>query len=243
MYHLAKIGFSQSYSYFTWRNSKRDLTGYFNELYSSPVAEYFRPNLFANTPDIFPEYLQFGGRSAYMIRLVLAATLGASYGIYGPVFELCLADALPNSEEYKDSEKFEIRNWDLSDKISISEFIARVNRIRRKNPALQQNRNIKFLNIDNDEMIAFAKTSADNQNSIVTVVNLNPNYAQTGTLSLPPQEFGSDSSYQVHDLITGKRFLWNGEHNQVTLDPHASPACVFKILKRIRTEQDFDYFV
>lgn len=243
MYHLAKAGFSQSYSYFTWRNSKHEITNYFSEAYAPPVVEYFRPNLFANTPDIFPEFLQFSGRPGYLIRLVLAATLGASYGIYGPVFELCSTEAIPGSEEYKDSEKYEIREWDLNQPGSIKEFIARVNKIRRQNPALHQNRDFKFLRIDNDEVIAYSKTSSDGTNTVVTVVNLNPNYAQGGNLFLSSKDFGTDDSYQVHDLITGMRFLWSGESNFVKLEPHVSPAFVFRILKRVRTEQDFDYFV
>ena len=243
MYHLAKVGFSQSYTYFTWRNTKFELTKYFTELYSSPLVDYFRPNLFANTPDINPEFLQYGGRPGHMIRLVLAATLGATYGIYGPVFELCASDAMSGSEEYKDSEKYEMRNWDLKRADSLSDFIGRVNRIRKSNPALHQNRNLKFLRIDNEEMIAFAKTSEDGTSSIVTVVNLNPHYVQEGTLFLPNKDFGTEQSYQVHDLITGMRFLWNGEANFVRLDPKVSPAFVFKILKKIRTERDFDYFL
>lgn len=243
MYHLAKAGFSQSYSYFTWRNSKHEITNYFSEVYASPVVEYFRPNLFANTPDIFPEFLQFGGRSGYLIRLVLAATLGASYGIYGPVFELCSTESIPGTEEYKDSEKYEIRKWDLEHPSSIKEFITRVNKIRRQNPALHQNRDFRFLRIDNDDMVAFAKTSSDGANTIVTVVNLNPNYSQGGNLFLSSKEFGTEDTYQVHDLITGMRFLWSGESNFVKLDPNVSPAFVFRILKKVRTEQDFDYFV
>ena len=232
MYHLAKLGFSQSYTYFTWRNTKFELTKYFTDLYSSPLVDYFRPNLFANTPDINPEFLQYGGQPGHMIRLVLAATLGATYGIYGPVFELCASDAMPGSEEYRDSEKYEVRNWDLKRADSLSDFIGRINRIRRTNPALHQNRSLKFLRIDNDEMIAFVKTSEDGMSSIVTVVNLNPHYVQEGTLFLPNKDFGTAQSYQVYDLITGMRFLWNGEANFVRLDPKVSPAFVFKILKR-----------
>lgn len=243
MYHLAKVGFSQSYSYFTWRNTKREIMDYFSEAYLSPVADYFRPNLFANTPDILPEFLQFGGRNAFMIRLVLAATLGASYGIYGPAYELCVADAVPGTEEYKDSEKYEVRKWDRDARHSLSEFITRINRIRHENPALHRNRNLRFLMIDNNDMVAYAKTSADGLNAIVTVVNLSPHYAQGGSLFLPASEFGTDKPYQVHDLITGMRFLWNGETNFVRLEPHVSPAFVFRILKKIRTERDFDYFV
>jgi starch synthase (maltosyl-transferring) len=243
MYHLAKVGFSQSYSYFTWRNHKEDITAYFSELYKAPLVDYFRPNLFINTPDILPEFLQFGGRAAHMIRVVLAATLGASYGMYGPAFELCASESTGGTEEYLDSEKYEIKQWDTDRKDSLAPFITRLNKIRKDNPALQQNRNLKFLQIDNGDMIAYAKTSADGLNAIVTVVNLDPHNPQAGTLHLPTADFGADNTYQVHDLITGMRFLWNGESNYVRLEPHVSPAFVFKILKKIRTERDFDYFV
>ena len=158
MYRLAKLGFTQSYNYFPWRNSKRVLVEYFTELSRPPVSDFFRANLWPNTPDILPEYLQFGGRGGFMVRLVLAATLGASYGIYGPAFELM--DDRPReagSEEYLDSEKYEIRHWNRDDTASLKEFIARVNRIRRENAPLQSDRGLKFHATDNDTLVAYSK--------------------------------------------------------------------------------------
>jgi starch synthase (maltosyl-transferring) len=243
MQYLAKCGFSQSYTYFTWRNNKDEITQYFDELYNTGLADYLRPNLFANTPDILPDYLQYGGRSAFMIRAALAATLGATYGIYGPSFELCVTDAMPGSEEYKDSEKYEIRTWTLDDPHSIKDFIGRLNKIRRSNIALHGNRNLKFLNIDNREMIAYTKATADGANTMLVIVNLDPHHVQSGYLRLPFAEIGADQTFQVHDLITGVRFFWTGDTNFVQLDPHVSPAYVFKVLRKLKSERDFDYFV
>lgn len=242
MAFLAKCGFSQSYTYFTWRNNKEEITTYFNELYNTELADYLRPNLFANTPDILPDFLQYSGRSGFMIRAALAATLGATYGIYGPPFELCVTDSMPNAEEYKDSEKYEIRTWNLDDPHSIKDFITRLNKIRRANIALHANRNLKFLNIDNREMIAYTKSTEDGANTILVVVNLDPHHTQSGYLQIPFAELGADQSFQVHDLITGVRFFWTGDTNFVQLDPHVSPAYVFKVLRKLKSERDFDYF-
>lgn len=248
MRRLAKGGFSQSYTYFTWRNTKRDLTEYLTELTASDSAEYMRSNLFANTPDILHEFLQIGGRSAFMIRLVLAATLSATYGIYGPPFEQCIATPLkPGSEEYRDSEKYQVRHWDIDAAWGLRDYITRVNEIRRDNSALHENRNLRFFEIDNNEMIAYGKSSPGHHNLIVTVVNLDPFHTQSGWLKLPAAELGLGSgpgeSYQVHDLISDARYLWHGETNFVQLDPRASPAHILQVRRRIRTEQDFDYFL
>src|SRR5207253_2573963 len=162
MYRLAKLGFTQSYTYFAWRNTKHELIEYLTELTQTPVREFFRPNLWPNTPDILNEYLQHGGKPAFMARLVLAATLGASYGIYGPAFELMEHEPLrPGSEEYLNSEKYEIRDWDLERDDSLAPFVERVNRIRRANPALQTNERLWFLPVDNDQLIAYTKFTAD----------------------------------------------------------------------------------
>src|SRR3972149_8534778 len=144
MYRLAKIGFTQSYTYFTWRNTKPELIAYLTELTQTGVREYFRPNFWPNTPDILPEHLQYGGRPAFMIRLVLAATLSSNYGIYGPAFELCINEALPGKEEYLNSEKYEIRYWDRDKPGNLKDFMARVNRMRNENPALQSTLNVRF---------------------------------------------------------------------------------------------------
>ena len=245
MYRLAKLGFSQSYSYFAWRNTKSELTDYFTELAAAPLAEFFRPNLWPNTPDILTEYLQFGGRAAFMVRLVLAATLGASYGIYGPAFELMEHAAREaGSEEYLDSEKYELRHWDLERADSLRDFIARVNRIRRDNPALQSNRSLKFHSIDNEALIAYSKTSRDGRQAVLVVANLDPHHAQSGFLDidLPSIGLAAEQAFQAHDLLSGARYLWNGPRNYVALDPQRSPAHIYRIRHHVRSERDFDYF-
>ena len=246
MYRLAKLGFSQSYTYFTWRNTKSELTQYFTDLTQTEVSDFFRPNLWPNTPDILTEYLQFGGRPAFMTRLVLAAMLGANYGIYGPAFELCENTARePGSEEYLNSEKYEIKHWDLENPGSLRELIARVNRIRRENRALQSDRSLRFYPVDNPEIIAFSKCTEDLSNVIVVAVNLDPHHIQSGWLDLPAEELGLDPDrpFQMHDLLTDARYLWQGRRNFVQLDPDSSPAQIFRVRPRIRREQDFDYFM
>jgi starch synthase (maltosyl-transferring) len=246
MYRLAKLGFSQSYTYFAWRNTKWELTQYFTELTRTEVREYFRAHLWPNTPDILTEYLQFGGRPAFMIRLALAATLGANYGIYGPAFELCDSRAKePGSEEYLDSEKYEIKHWDLNRPESLKDFIARVNRIRRENPALQSDWSLKFHPVDNDQLICYSKNTENLANIILVVVNLNPQHPMGGWLELPLEDLGLDPQqpYQVHDLLSESRFLWQGARNYVNLNPRVTPAYIFRIRRRVRTERDFDYYM
>ncbi|MCS7050511.1 MAG: alpha-1,4-glucan--maltose-1-phosphate maltosyltransferase, partial [Thermomicrobium sp.] len=245
MYHLAKLGFTQSYTYFAWRNTKSELEAYFTELTQTDVREFFRPNLWPNTPDILTEYLQTGGRPAFLIRLVLAATLGASYGIYGPPYELCEATPLaPGSEEYLDSEKYEIRHWKLDAPHSIAPVIAHVNRIRRENPALQQDWTLRFHAVDNDQLIVYSKTSRDGGNVIVTVVNLDPHHRHTGwvTLDLSCLGIAPETPYQMIDLLGGGRYIWHGPRNYVALDPQVMPAHIFQVRPRIRSEHDFEYY-
>jgi len=246
MYGLAKLGFSQSYTYFAWRNTKQELTQYFTELTQTEVREYFRPNLWPNTPDILPEYLQLGGRSAFTTRLVLAATLGANYGIYGPAFELC--ESRPRefgSEEYLDSEKYEIKHWDLGRPESLADMITRVNRIRRENPALHSDRSLSFHPVTDDQLICYSKASEDFANVIVVVVNLDPHHAHSGWLELSLETLGLDprQPYQVHDLLSDARFLWQGARNYVELNPQVVPAHIFRVRRRVRTERDFDYYM
>lgn len=243
MKYLAKVGFSQSYTYFTWRNSKRELEEYLTELTRTEVAEYLRPNFFANTPDILSEYLQVGGKPAFMIRLVLAATLSAAYGIYGPPFELCIGNAMPGTEEYRNSEKFEVRRWNLESESSISHFITRVNRIRRDSSALQFNHNLQFLEIDNESIIAYARQSPYNDELLIIVVNCDPNYTQSGYLTIPLDQFGLEERYQVHDLLTERKFQWYGPRNYIELNPGISPAFIFRVRQKLRTEHNFDYFM
>lgn len=246
MYRLAKLGFTQSYTYFAWRNTKWELEQYFTELTQSEVREFFRPNLWPNTPDILTEYLQSGGRPAFIIRLILAATLGTNYGIYGPAFELCENRPLrPGSEEYLNSEKYEIRNWELDRGDSLKGLIARVNQIRRANPALESNERLRFHSLNNTQLIAYSKTTEDLANMILVVVNLDPHYTQSGWLDLPLDDFGLDpqQSFQAHDLITDSRYLWQGTRNYVELNPHIMPAHILRIRRRVRSERDFDYFM
>ena len=246
MYRLAKLGFTQSYTYFAWRNTKWELEQYFTELTQSEVREFFRPNLWPNTPDILTEYLQSGGRPAFMIRLILAATLGASYGIYGPAFELCENRPLrPGSEEYLYSEKYEIKNWDLDRADSLKGLLARVNQVRRANPALRSNERLRFHSIDNNQLIAYSKTTEDLDNIILVIVNLDPHYTQSGWLDLPLDYLGLDphQAFQAHDLITDERYLWQGTRNYVELNPHIMPAHILRIRRRVRSERDFDYFM
>ena len=246
MHQLAKLGFSQSYTYFAWRNSKWELTQYFSEITRGDVREFFRANLWPNTPDILTEYLQSGGRPAFMTRLILAATLGANYGIYGPAFELCESRSLePGSEEYLNSEKYEIKNWDVESVHSLRELVTKINRIRRENPALQSDRSLQFHPVDNERIICYSKQTEDLKNIIVTVVNLDPYHTQSGWLELPFDFLGSQfqQPYQVHDLLSGFKHLWQGPRNYVEIQPNAVPAHIFRIEHRTRTERDFDYFM
>jgi len=246
MSRLAKLGFSQSYTYFAWRNTKRELAQYFTELTTTEAREYFRPNLWPTTPDILTEYLQLGGRPAFMARLVLAATLGANYGIYGPAFELCEQQARElGSEEYLNSEKYEIRQWNLEQPASLKDFIARVNLIRRENPALHSDWDLRFHEVENEQLLCYSKTAADCANVILVVVNLDPHHTHSGWLELSLEALGLDQHqpYQVHDLLSDARYLWQGARNYVELNPQSVPAHIFRLRRRVRTERDFDYFM
>jgi starch synthase (maltosyl-transferring) len=246
MYELAKLGFSQSYTYFAWRNARWEIEQYLRELTQTDVKEFFRPNFWPNTPDILTEYLQVGGRPAFMARFVLAATLAASYGIYGPAFETCENRAREfGSEEYLDSEKYQIRRWQTDHADSLVELITRVNRIRRENPALQTNDRLQFHNVDNDMLICYSKTTPDWSNAILVVVNLDPHHTQSGWLTLDLHQLGvaHEGSFQVHDLLTNGYYLWSGAHNFVQVNPHTVPAHIFRVRRRIRTERDFEYFL
>ena len=246
MYNLAKLGFTQSYTYFAWRNTRWELVEYFTELAQSGVREFFRPSLWPNTPDILTENLQFGGRPAFMARFVLAATLGANYGIYGPAFELCEnRPRTPGSEEYLDSEKYEIRPRDITRPDSLRDLIARVNLIRRQNPALHRDTGLRFHAVDNEQLIAYSKATDDLSNIILTVVNLDPHHTQSGWLELPLEELQIDphQPYQFHDLLCDTRYVWNGPRNYVELNPHNVPSHIFLVRRRARSEKDFDYYM
>jgi starch synthase (maltosyl-transferring) len=233
MYRLAKLGFTQSYTYFTWRTTKAELIDYVTELTTTEVREFFRPNFWPNTPDILAQQLQGGGgRAAFVARLILAACLSTSYGVYGPPFEMAEdAPIAPGSEEYLNSEKYEIRSWDLHRMDSLSEVIARVNLIRNENPALQGDAVPAFQPVDNDQLIAWTKSTDDLSNVILVVVNLDPHYAQSGWVDLPLAALGLPAydPYQVEDLLTGMRFTWTGPRNYVRLDPAALPAHILAL--------------
>jgi len=231
MYRLALLGFNQSYTYFTWRNTKKELTEYFTELTQTEVAEFFRPNLWPNTPDILHEFLQRGGRPAFMVRLVLAATLGTNYGIYGPAYELC--ENVPReagSEEYLNSEKYEIKQRNSYDPASLRPFISRVNAIRKENPALQFNGHLQFHAIDNDQMVCYSKRTRDKRNLILTIVNLDSVWPQSGFVELPVDDLGIDvrHPYRMVDLLTGAKFMWQGSRNYVELRPYEVPAHILR---------------
>ena len=243
MYWLAKAGFTQSYTYFAWRNTKYELTAYFSEITKPPVSDFFRPNAWPNTPDILTEYLQYGGRPAFVVRLILAATLCSNYGIYGPAFERMMHEGRePGSEEYRDSEKYEVKQWPPAED-DLSALISSVNRVRRENPALQQNAMLKFHTTSNDEIICYSKAAGDNV--IVAVVNVDPHNTQSAWLDLDLTALQVDSNrpFQVHELLTGARYTWHGGRNYVQLNPHVVPAHIFRIRRKVRSERDFEYFL
>ena len=187
-----------------------------------------------------------GGRPAFAARLVLAATLGANYGIYGPAFELAETAAREaHSEEYLDSEKYQIKSWSIERSDNLKPFIARVNRIRRENPALQKDRNLNFHPVNNEQLIAYSKHTDDFSNIILVVVNLDPHHTHSGWLEFSPETLGLDpqQSFQVHDLLSDARYLWQGVRNFVELNPQIVPGHIFVVRRKVRTERDFDYFL
>jgi starch synthase (maltosyl-transferring) len=230
MERLAKVGFSQSYTYFAWRNTRAELEQYFREL--ATIGDFFRPNLWPNTPDILTAFLQVGGRPAFMIRGILAATLGANYGIYGPAFELCENTPRgPGSEEYLDSEKYEIKQRDLNAPWNLGGLLSRLNRIRREQRALQSDRTLRFHPTDNPFLICYSKTSGDKSNVILTIVNLSPFHTHAGWVTLELDALGIEParSYQVHDLLSNDVYTWHDARNYVELNPTRMPAHIFRI--------------
>ena len=227
---LAKAGFNQSYTYFTWRNSKRELIEYFTELTQTEMREYFRANLWPNTPDILPFVLQDGGRPAFMIRVLLAATLSTLYGIYSG-YELCENEALPGGEEYLDSEKYQWKERDWNAPGNIKDWITRLNKIRRENRALQFYDNLRFYHADNDAILFYGKMTAARDNIILVIVNLDPHRKQHSYVDVPVDQFGQMESdvYQVHDLLNDARYTWRGRQNYIELDPEIQPAHIFRV--------------
>jgi starch synthase (maltosyl-transferring) len=231
MYRLAKLGFSQSYTYFTWRNTREELTSYLEEVTRPPVSHFFRPNLFANTPDILHAYLQEGGPPAFAVRFVLAATLGATYGIYGPPFELFEGTPRePGSEEYLDSEKYQLRHWDLAGRESLAPLIRRVNAIRRTHPALATNERLWFLPVDDEGVIAYSKHTEDSSDVVVVVVNLDPHTSRRATVSLPVEAYGLDpSGYLARELLSERAEPRAGHQLEAQLDPQTQPVAIWHL--------------
>ena len=232
MERLAKSGFTQSYTYFAWKTKKDDIREYFAELTSVPLKDYFRPNAWPNTPDILTEYLVRGGRPAFVVRLVLAATLSSSYGIYGPAFELGEhTPAQPGSEEYLNSEKYELKRWDIERKDSLRGLITRMNTIRRENRALQSNERLSFHPASDEGVICYSKRSDDARNIVLTLVNLDPRHARSAVIELPLEEWGIDPKrpFPVDDLVNDGAGRWRGRRHELRLDPKASPAAIFRL--------------
>jgi len=239
-YRLAKLGFQQSYSYFAWRNEAWELREYLTELTRTEVQEFFRPNLWPNTPDILHEYLQSGGRPAFMTRLMLAATLSGNYGIYGPPFEVMESTPrTPGSEEYLDSEKYQLRYWDIDRDDSLRDFIGLVNRIRREHPALQRAEGLAFQPVSNDHLLAYTKVDPTGADRLLIVVNVDPREIQGGAVELPLADWGIDphTNFDVHELLTGERYTWRGPHNYVELNPRVVPGSILEVIPRSRTSR------
>ncbi len=231
MKRLAKVGFSQSYSYFTWRNAKWEIESYLTELTQEECRHYMRPNFFANTPDINPFYLQSGGRPAFQTRLVLAASLGGNYGLYSG-FEICEAAGVPGKEEYLDSEKYEIRAWDFDQaENTISEDIRLINRLRRQHPALQEFTSLRFYTAWDDNILYYGKRSADGSDFLLFHVCLDPHAAHEADYELPLWELGlaDDASVEVEDLVTGHRSTWYGKYHRIRLDPYYKPYAIWRL--------------
>jgi starch synthase (maltosyl-transferring) len=227
---LAKAGFTQSYTYFTWRNFKQEFIDYLTELTQGEPREYLRPNFFTNTPDILPPILQRGGRPAFQMRLVLAATLSSVYGIYNG-FELCEGRAVPDSEEYADSEKYEYKVWHWNREGNIKDYVVRVNKARRENPALREFTNLRFYRADSESILFYGKMTADRSNMVFVAVNLDPFEAHETTIDFPlgDMKIGHDDAYEAEDLLSGERHLWRGAHQRICLDPHRNPAAIFRV--------------
>jgi starch synthase (maltosyl-transferring) len=245
MYRLAKIGFTHSYTYFTWRPTKNEIVTYFRELGEPPVSDLFRPHLWPNTPDILPGQLQTGGRPAFLAWFVLAATLSSNYGIYGPVFELAENRPTgPGHEEYLDSEKYEVRHWDLDAVQSLAPFIRRVNRIRKENAALLQVQGLTFHGVSNPSLVAYSRATRDRSNVVLMFVNLDPRNPQSGMTDLDLEALGipPGERFQVDDLLSERRFLWHGPSNYVELRPHEMPAHIFLIRRLVHRADGTEAF-
>lgn len=231
MASLGKVGFTQSYTYFTWRVDKEELTAYMNELTSGPSRNYFRPNFWPNTPDILPMHLQYQGENIFIIRLALAATLSASYGLYGPPYEFCENAPVEGREEYLNSEKYEIKSYDWRKTNRMTDIVTLLNKARNENPALQTTWNLQFCTVENPNLIAFLKSTDDLSNIIIIVVNLDPHGKQSGYIQVPREKLklGERVNLKLHDLITEESYTWTQEWNYVDLEPNKMPFHLFKV--------------
>jgi len=247
MYALAKGGFSQSYTYFTWRTTKRELTEYVRSLGQPPVSDFFRPNFWPNTPDILPEHLQFGTRGTFIGRAVLAATLAPSWGIYGPVFELQEKAARPGAEEYAQNEKYQVRSWRLDHPDSLAPVIERLNRLRREHPALQHVEGTTFHQTDNEGLLCYSRADASGTDVLLVVVNLDGYNTRAGWIELDPAVMPMSGAeglrYQMHDLLSDARYVWTDRRAYVSLDPRVMPAHVFHVRRLVRSERTFEYYL
>lgn len=243
---LAKLGFSQCLVNFPWRNTKVELAESFAFLTGSEVGEFLRPIAWPNTPEVLPEFLQAGGRAAFLIRLFLAGTLASSYGIYGPAFELCESEASASEpERYAIWERFALKEWPIGERPDIGAEIGRLNAIRRRCPALQDHRNLCFHSVDNQQILAYSKRGEASEDLLLIIVNLDPFHAQSGWLELPLEAMGlaRERPFEVHDLWSDSHFLWFGPRNFIELDPQDSPAQILQIRGSVPTERDFEYFL
>lgn len=231
MERLGKAGFNQSYTYFTWRNSKAEIQEYMNELTRSPMRYFFRPNFWPNTPDILPPALSSGGENAHIMRLILAATLSSSYGIYGPVYEFGINTPHPGKEEYTNNEKYELKAWDWDKYTRIKEIIVRVNKIRRQNSAFHTTWNLSFAETTSDQILCYVKADPDTNNRVAVVVNLDVHNLQGAHVRLPLQELGIEQgqAYKLKDLLSGSTYVWHDEWNYVQLNPYEMPAHIFNL--------------
>ena len=234
---LAKGGFTQSYTYFSWRNSKWDLTEYLTELTQTEMKFYFRGNFFPSTPDILPFYLQTSGRPGFLIRALLAATLSTVYGIYSG-FELCENVGIAGKEEYLNSEKYQFKERDWNAAGNIKDYVTKLNAIRHQNRALREYENLRFHTIENEQILFYSKATEALDNIILVMVTVDPYNSQSGFAYVPIESFGipAEDPYQVEDLITGEKFTWRGRRNFVMLDPHARPAHIFRVRRLIGTD-------
>jgi len=242
---LAKVGFSQSYTYFTWRTTKAELTTYVRSLVETDRKEFFRPNFWPNTPDILPEHLQFGTRATFVARAVLAATLSPNWGVYGPAYELQEKEPREGSEEYAHNEKYQLRHWDLARADSLRPVLRRLNQIRRDNPALQRLAGTVFHQTDNEALLCYSRVDEALSDPILVVVNLDPHNRHAGWLSLDLQTLGitSEARFQVHDLMSDARYLWQGPRAFIALDPQVMPVHIFRVRRYVHTEQTFEYYL